>query len=147
SMSDRLLAPDPQPVRQAAQVVSRLAAAVHFAHRDGVLHRNLKPANVLLAADGMPKVTDFSLPEFLQRFAPEPTAVSPEALADAAREQPSGHPPVTSPATDVYARGAILFALLTGRPPFQAATVAEMTEQVRSCPPPAPSGLRPEVPP
>jgi len=121
----------PQPLRQAAQMVETVARAVHHAHQQGVIHRDLKPGNILLTSQGQPKVSDFGL---AKQERPELTATgavlgTPSYMAP---EQAEGDKRAIGPASDVYALGAILYELLTGRPPFQGATALETLEQVRS---------------
>jgi serine/threonine protein kinase/WD40 repeat protein len=132
---------------RAAEVVETLARAVQAAHEAGVIHRDLKPANVLLAEDGTPKITDFGLAKRLDST-PELTATgaivgTPSYMAP---EQASGDSKRVGPAADVYALGAILYACLTGRPPFRAATQVDTLLQVLADPPVPPSGLRPGIP-
>jgi WD40 repeat protein len=137
----------PQPGREAAGLVEVLARAVQYAHQRGVLHRDLKPANVLLAADGTPKVADFGLAKQLDddtgqtrtgMFLGTPSYMAPEQAASRIRE--------FGPWTDVYALGAVLYELLTGRPPFRGATVMDTLDQVRSQEVVAPRRLQPKVP-
>jgi eukaryotic-like serine/threonine-protein kinase len=136
----------PVPPRDAAGLVQQLADAVHYAHQKGVLHCGLKPSNVLLTADGVPKITNFGLrahreqPERWQQLASRriPSYLAPE-LAD-------GRFADVGPATDVYALGAILYKLLTGQPPFLADTLAQTWEQMRAQMPPLPSSVQPDVP-
>jgi WD40 repeat protein/tetratricopeptide (TPR) repeat protein/tRNA A-37 threonylcarbamoyl transferase component Bud32 len=135
----------PQPAREAARLAECLARAVEHAHAQGVVHRDLKPANVLLTEDGTPKVSDFGLakadrPDLTATGAilGTPSYMAPEQAAGASRD--------TGPAADVYALGAILYELLTGRPPFRAATVLETLEQVRHQEPVAVRQLQPKVP-
>jgi eukaryotic-like serine/threonine-protein kinase len=146
SLADRLDGA-PRPARDGARLVETLARAIHEAHRLGIVHRDLKPANILLAADGTPKVADFGLAKWLdvetgltrsQLIVGSPSYMAPEQAG-------RGLAPV-GPAADVYALGAILYELLTGRPPFRAATVMETLEQVRSDEPIAPTRLRPKLP-
>jgi serine/threonine protein kinase len=137
----------PWQSRPAAQLVETLARAVHAAHRRGIVHRDLKPANVLLATDGTPKITDFGLAKLLDDGAGPtgtgdimgtPSYMAPEQTGQ--RVQPIG------PATDVYALGAILYELLTGRPPFKGATAMDTVLQVVNDEPVPPRRLQPKVP-
>ena len=141
------LAGVPQPSREAAQLVATLAGAVQAAHEQGVVHRDLKPANVLLAEDGTPKVTDFGLARQQDEGAGlTQTGVAIGTPSYMAPEQARGRPDAVGPAVDVYALGAILYELLTGRPPFRAATAAETVQQVISQEPAPPSRLNNHVP-
>jgi hypothetical protein len=120
---DRRLAGQPRPPREAAELTKTLARAVHAAHRAGVIHRDLKPANVLLTSGGVPKITDFGLAKTLgdDRGQTASGAIlgTPSYMAP---EQAGGRRREITPAVDVYALGAILYELLTGRPPFRAET-------------------------
>ncbi|HZY83737.1 MAG TPA: serine/threonine-protein kinase, partial [Gemmataceae bacterium] len=136
----------PLPAREAAALVEVLARAVHAAHQRGVVHRDLKPGNVLLAPDGTPKVTDFGLAKRLDA----PTAHTqtgalvgtPDYMAP---EQAEGKREV-GPAADTYALGAVLYHLLTGRPPFVAETPLDTVLRVRLEDPVPPTVLQPRVP-
>jgi serine/threonine-protein kinase len=136
----------PVPPRRAAEVVEALARGMHHAHQAGVVHRDLKPSNVLLDADGTPKVADFGLAKLLDADATRTDSdavlgtacyMSPEQAAGASRD--------VGPAADVYGLGAILYDLLTGRPPVERASWSVMLELVRTQDPPDPRRLRPEV--
>jgi hypothetical protein len=146
SLADRLDG-TPWPVPQAARLVEILSHTMHAAHQLGVVHRDLKPANVLLAADGTPKLTDFGLAKSLLTDTgltqTETILGSPSYMAP---EQAEGKAKAVGPVADVYALGAILYELLTGRPPFRAATVLETLEQVKSAEAVPPSQLQPGLP-
>jgi tetratricopeptide (TPR) repeat protein/tRNA A-37 threonylcarbamoyl transferase component Bud32 len=135
----------PQPPLQAARLVETLARAVQAAHEQGVIHRDLKPANVLLTADGTPKVTDFGLAKHADSGITASGAVlgTPSYMAP---EQAQGKVREVGPAADVYALGAILYELLTGRPPFQGATAWDTLQLVTGTEPVAPSRLQPKLP-
>jgi WD40 repeat protein len=146
SLADKFAA-TPVPARQAALLVEPLAQAVHYAHQQGVIHRDLKPANVLLTADGMPKITDFGLAKQLDGDLGQTRSGAllgtPPYMAP---EQAEGKTRQIGPATDVYGLGAILYELLTGRPPFRGATALETVEQVRFTEPVSPGRLVPKLP-
>ncbi len=137
----------PQPPRRAAELAETLARAVHAAHQAGVVHRDLKPANVLLTEDGTPKVTDFGL---AKRLDGGPTQTKTGEILGTpsymAPEQARGKNAAVGPRTDVYALGAILYEMLTGRPPFRGETVWDTLEQVVHREPAPPRQLAPRVP-
>ncbi len=137
----------PWPARDAAVLLEKLARAVHYAHQRGVLHRDLTPGNVVLFTDGTPKLSDFGLAKLLVGGTPvtETGAVvgTPSYMSP---EQASGGGRTSGPAVDIYALGAMLFELLTGRPPFKAATPLETLAQVVHIDPVPPRQLQPNVP-
>ena len=131
SLAQRL-AGTPLPPREAAALAATLAEAVEAAHRSGIVHRDLKPANVLLTDAGTPKIGDFGLARRLDG-GPGATLTgtalgTPSYMAP---EQARGQARAIGPAVDVYALGAILYELLTGRPPFRAETPAQTVHQVK----------------
>jgi tetratricopeptide (TPR) repeat protein/tRNA A-37 threonylcarbamoyl transferase component Bud32 len=146
SLADRLDG-TPRPASESARLVETLARAIHEAHQMGIIHRDLKPANILLTTDGIPKIADFGLAKCLdgdsslsrtQTIVGSPSYMAPEQAGNSATG--------VGPSADVYSLGAIIYELITGRPPFQAATVLETLEQVRSDEPIAPGRLQPKLP-
>jgi serine/threonine-protein kinase len=140
----RRVADGPLPPREAARIVAVVARAVQHAHDNGVVHRDLKPSNVLLDVDGQPHVTDFGLArrveggESLTRtgaIVGTPSYMAPEQ-AEGKR---------ATPATDVYSLGAVLYQLLTGKPPFQAASMLDTLLLVREQDLVEPRRLNPKV--
>jgi WD40 repeat protein len=162
---------EPVPAREAALLVATLADGVEHAHSRGVVHRDLKPANVLLvdrraskdacpSEEGRqgclqyePKITDFGLAKLLEGE-PGASAAGVQTESGAivgtpcymAPEQAGGHSREVGPAADIYALGAILYEVLTGRPPFQGETVLDILLQVRTQEPVPPGSLRPKLP-
>ncbi|MFL5338895.1 MAG: serine/threonine-protein kinase, partial [Gemmataceae bacterium] len=131
SLADRVKDAPLSP-QAAAHVVEQVARGVAFAHGRGIVHRDLKPENVLFADDGTPKITDFGLAKRLATGAGlTATGAVLGTPSYMAPEQAAGRKEV-GPAADVYALGAILYRLLAGRPPFQAATALDTVMQVVS---------------
>jgi len=146
SLSQRL-AEGPLPSREAAETIRRVSDAIEYAHQHGVIHRDLKPANILLDQAGNPRVTDFGLAKNVRgdsgltgsgQIMGTPSYMPPE--------QAGGKRGDVGPAADVYALGATLYALVTGRPPFQAATPMDTVIQVISDEPVPPRRLNATVP-
>jgi hypothetical protein len=142
---DRKLDGTPLPPRDASALVEKLALAMQAAHNKGVIHRDLKPANVLLGEDGMPKITDFGLAKKLDEAGQTNTGSVMGTPSYMAPEQAQGSKDI-APACDVYALGAILYELLTGRPPFKSATVLETLRQVVNDDPVPPTQLQSKTP-
>jgi eukaryotic-like serine/threonine-protein kinase len=154
SLASRLTG-QPQEPRRAALLLQTVAAAVEYAHRRGIVHRDLKPGNILLERHGpekdelgTPKVADFGLAKLLDRGSPQTESGTifgtPSYMAP---EQAQGHNRTVGAAADVYALGAILYELLTGRPPFRADNMLATLQQVASEDPVPPERLQADLPP
>jgi Protein kinase domain len=143
---DQKLKGTPLPPVDAARLLETLARAMQAAHEKNVIHRDLKPANVLLAENGTPKITDFGLAKKLDDAGQTVSGAIMGTPSYMAPEQAGGKTRELGPACDVYALGAILYELLTGRPPFKAATAMETVKQVVSDEPVPPSQLQPKTP-
>jgi WD40 repeat protein len=143
---DKKLAGTPLPPPEAARLVETLARAVQAAHDRHVVHRDLKPANVLLGANDTPKITDFGLAKKLDGVGHTGTGAVLGTPSYMAPEQAGGKTKEIGPAADVYALGTILYELLTGRPPFRAATRLDTILQVLANEPVAVRRLQPKVP-
>ena len=136
----------PVHARQAAQWLKTIAEAVHFAHERGVLHRDLKPSNVLVDGLDLPHITDFGLAKRIAgadltlsgQVLGTPSYMPPEQ-ADPKRGQPTA-------ASDVYSLGAVLYHLLTARPPFMAETLTQTLRLVSEAEAVSPRMLNPGVP-
>jgi serine/threonine protein kinase len=128
SLADRVRG-TPQVPAEAARWVEVLARAIHAAHGRGIIHRDLKPANILFGADGALKLTDFGLARRLNEVSRTTSSGVMGTPNYMPPEQAAGAKDI-GPAADVYSLGAILYDLLTGRPPFQAATAGDTLQQV-----------------
>ena len=135
----------PLSCEDAAELTIKIAQAVAFAHERQIIHRDLKPANVMLDASGEPRITDFGLAKQMQTES-EMTATG-QILGTPAYmppEQALGRAADVDERADIYSLGAILYALITGRPPFQAATTLEVVNQVVNDQPKQPTKHKPE---
>ena len=139
--------PGPLPPDKAAQYIREVARAMHYAHTRGIIHRDLKPSNVLVDASDHPRVTDFGLAKVLQSdsgLTLSGTVIgSPSYMSPEQAQGRSGDVGVQS---DVYALGAILYALLIGRPPFEGDTTAEILRKVEDVEPERPRSVNPRLP-
>ncbi|MBL9175893.1 MAG: protein kinase, partial [Verrucomicrobiales bacterium] len=131
---------------EAARLIRTAAQAIHHAHQHGVLHRDLKPSNLLLDEEGQPHVADFGLAKLADSDSSLTLSTSVLGTpAYMAPEQASGHAKEAGTPADIYALGAVLFELLTGRPPFTGTSALEILRQVADCDPPRPRSLNADV--
>jgi eukaryotic-like serine/threonine-protein kinase len=129
--------------REAALLMAKMARAVHHAHQRGVLHRDLKPGNILIDEAGEPRLIDFGLAKCIEQDSGmTQTGVFIGTPAYASPEQAKGDTKSLTIASDIYSLGAILYAILTGRPPF-IGTTSEIIQKAQSSDPPPPGFLRP----
>lgn len=151
----RRIAGTPMPPRETARLMATVARAILHAHQRGILHRDLKPANILLDADGQPHVTDFGL---AKRVPTQGTGDTPPTGDDAtldglilgtpsymAPEQATGQNRRLTTGVDVWGMGAILYEMLTGRPPFRGNDPIETLQKIQHEEPTRPRSLNPSV--
>ncbi len=129
----------PMSLQQSAELIARVARTVHYAHEHGMLHRDIKPGNILIDAKGEPHLTDFGLARLIESESTITRTVevmgTPSYMAP---EQAVGNNAAVTQATDVYGLGAVLYQLLTGHPPFAGGTTYETIKQVLETEPRAP---------
>src|SRR6266699_1512130 len=146
SQLDDVAKREPMPLRRAAELIAKLARAVHYAHEHGILHRDIKPGNVLLDRNGEPHLTDFGLARLVET---ESTVThTMEVLGTPsymAPEQAVGNNAAVSSLTDVYGLGAVLYQLLTGHPPFAGGTTYETIKLLLDAEPRQPRLLNPKI--
>src|SRR2546425_3833580 len=137
---------EPMPIRQAAELIAKVARTVHYAHEHGILHRDIKPGNILLDANGEPHLTDFGLARLLETESTVTRTLevlgTPSYMAP---EQAVGNNAAVSSATDVYGLGAVLYHLLTGHPPFAGGTTYETIKLLEDTEPRPPRSLNPKI--
>jgi len=135
----------PISIRQAAKLIAKLARTVHYAHEHGILHRDIKPGNILLDAKGEPHLTDFGLARLVETESTVTRTLevlgTPSYMAP---EQAAGNRKLSG-ATDVYGLGAVLYQLLTGHPPFAGGTTFETVRLVLDTEPRQPRLLNPKI--
>src|SRR5437867_2950865 len=136
----------PMPMRQAAELMAKVARTVHYAHEHGILHRDIKPGNILLDAKGEPHLTDFGLARLLESESTITRTLevlgTPSYMAP---EQASGETAKLTSGTDVYGLGAVLYQLLTGHPPFAGGTTYETIKLVLETEPRQPRLWNPKI--
>src|SRR5437762_2532933 len=146
SQLDEVVKRKPMPLRHSAELIAKLARAVHYAHEHGILHRDIKPGNVLLDAKGEPHLTDFGLARLVET---ESTVThTMEVLGTPsymAPEQAVGNNARVAGATDIYGLGAVLYQLLTGHPPFAGGTTYETIKLLLDTEPRQPRLLNPKL--
>src|SRR5947199_174426 len=137
---------EPIPIRHAVELIAKLAHAVHYAHEHGILHRDIKPGNILLDAKGEPHLTDFGLARLVETESTVTRTMevlgTPSYMAP---EQAVGKKAGVTSATDIYGLGAVLYQLLTGHPPFAGGTTYETVRLVLDTEPRPPRLVDPKV--
>jgi serine/threonine protein kinase/Tfp pilus assembly protein PilF len=143
---DEVVGREPLPIRRAVELIAKLARAVHYAHEHGILHRDIKPGNILLDQKGEPHLTDFGLARLVET---ESTVTRTKEVLGTPRymapEQAVGETRKLTSATDVYGLGAVLYQLLTGQPPFAGGTTYETVKLLLETEPRQPRLLNPKV--
>jgi serine/threonine protein kinase len=143
---DEIVRREPMPIRQAAEFIAKVARIVHYAHEHGILHRDIKPGNILLDAKGEPHLTDFGLARLLETESTVTRTLevlgTPSYMAP---EQALGENAAVSKATDVYGLGAVLYQLLTGHPPFAGGTTYETIKLLLDTEPRQPRLWNPKI--
>ena len=143
---DQVVARAPISIHRAVELISKLARTVHYAHERGILHRDIKPGNILFDARGEPHLTDFGLARLVETESTVTRTMevlgTPSYMAP---EQATADIKAISPATDVYGLGAVFYQLLTGQPPFVGGTTYETTRLVLEAEPRRPKLWNPKV--
>src|SRR5438094_3748496 len=137
---------EPIPIRHAAELIAKLARTVSYAHEHGILHRDIKPGNILLDAKDEPHLTDFGLARLVETESTVTRTLevlgTPSYMAP---EQAVGNNAGVTSATDIYGLGAVLYQLLTGHPPFAAGTTYETVRLVLDTEPRQPRLINPKI--
>src|SRR5215813_11832841 len=137
---------EPMPIRRAAELIAKIARTVHYAHEHGILHRDIKPGNILLDQKGEPHLTDFGLARLVESDSSVTHTLdvlgTPSYMAP---EQAVGNNAAVSSATDVYGLGAVLYQLLTGQPPFAGGATYETIKLLLDTEPKHPRLLNPKI--
>src|SRR5207248_2522796 len=153
---DEVVKREPMPIRRAAELIVKVARTVHYAHDHGILHRDIKPGNILLDENGEPHLTDFGLARLVEADSTvtgtlevlgTPSYMAPEQ-AKANQGAAVSSPPTSSKlarAIDVYGLGAVLYQLLTGQPPFAGGTTYETIKLLLETEPRHPRLLNPKI--
>ena len=143
---DEVARREPMPIRRAAELIAKVARTVHYAHEHGILHRDIKPGNILLDAKGEPHLTDFGLARLVESESSVTQTLdvlgTPSYMAP---EQAVGNNAAVSSATDVYGLGAVLYQLLTGQPPFAGGATYETIKLLLDTEPRQPRLLNPKI--
>ncbi len=143
---DEVVRREPMPIRRAVELIAKVARTVHYAHEHGILHRDIKPGNILLDTKGEPHLTDFGLARLVESESTVTRTLevlgTPSYMAP---EQAAGNNAAISSVTDVYGLGAVLYQLLTGHPPFAGGTTYETIKLVLDAEPRQPRLLNPKV--
>ena len=143
---DEVVRRSPISIRQAVELIAKVARIVHYAHEHGILHRDIKPGNILLDANGEPHLTDFGLARLLETESSVTQTLdvlgTPSYMAP---EQAVGNNAAVSSVTDVYGIGAVLYQLLTGHPPFAGGTTYETIKLLLDTEPRQPRLLNPKI--
>jgi serine/threonine protein kinase/cytochrome c-type biogenesis protein CcmH/NrfG len=143
---DEVVRRAPMSIRRAAELITKVARTVHYAHEHGILHRDIKPGNILLDAKGEPHLTDFGLARLVETESSVTQTLdvlgTPSYMAP---EQAVGNNAAVTSATDVYGLGAVLYQLLTGQPPFAGGTTYETIKLLEDTEPRPPRLLNPKI--
>src|SRR5438034_5871627 len=143
---DEIVRREQMPIRQGAELIAKVARTVHYAHEHGILHRDIKPGNILLDANGEPHLTDFGLARLVESESTITQTMevlgTPSYMAS---EQAVGNNASISRATDVYGIGAVLYQLLTGHPPFAGGTTYQTIKLLLDTEPRQPRLWNPKI--